>query len=108
MKTSVSPTLAPLARGVKVEPPVNPGRFWRRLVMSRRVPVTIVGSSVISFSEIVAEVFDETSRFEPRTTTCSSIPAGWSVTWTRSCVPARSSRPSVTAGANPSFEMMTV
>lgn len=76
--------------------------------MSRRVPVTIVGSSVISFSLRELDVLEETSRLDPRTITSSSTPTGCSVTFTRNWTPARSSSPSVTAGAKPSFETTTL
>ena len=37
------------ARGLKVVPPVNPGRFCSSAVMSRLVPTTITGRSSTSF-----------------------------------------------------------
>ena len=76
-KTSVSPTLAPLARGLKVVPLVNPGRLARKPVMSRLLPPTITGSSLTIFSDsAVVLVIAEESSSEADTATVSVTPEG--------------------------------
>src|ERR671913_542213 len=106
--TSVSPTFAPFARGLKVVPPVNPGRFCRNPVISLLLPPTITGSSSTSFCDnSVVLVIVEESSADALTATVSVTPAGLSTRSTRIWTPDRRLIASAVAGPKPSFVTST-